>query len=188
LSFIAVSSEMSRHAPEWQNMIAVRLEEMLIQLARSFYTHSRLAGTQLISAARDFIRTHYPIYGRKVGKLVATGEADLGVCICGTGIGINNAAQKVKGVRAACVADVQTAVAAKENLNANVIGCGGRVIGIGSIEYILEAFLKAEYKPTPEKEALIAKIDGLIGENDCIENDHLFDEYLQKWDEGYYHD
>ncbi len=59
LSFIAVSSEMSRHAPEWQNMIAVRLEEMLIQLARSFYTHSRLAGTQLISAARDFIRTHY---------------------------------------------------------------------------------------------------------------------------------
>jgi galactose-6-phosphate isomerase len=94
----------------------------------------------------------------------------------------------VKGVRAACVADVQTAVAAKENLNANVIGCGGRVIGIGSIEYILEAFLKAEYKPTPEKDALIAKIDGLIGENDCIENDHLFDEYLQKWDEGYYHD
>ena len=136
----------------------------------------------------DFIRTHYPIYGRKVGKLVATGEVDLGVCICGTGIGINNAAQKVKGVRAACVTDVQTAVAAKENLNANVIGCGGRVVGIGSIEYILEALLKAEYKPTPEKEALIAKIDNMVPDNDCIENDQLFDEYLKKWDEGFYHD
>lgn len=136
----------------------------------------------------DFIRTHYPIYGRKVGKLVATGEVDLGVCICGTGIGINNAAQKVKGVRAACVTDVQTAVAAKENLNANVIGCGGRVVGIGSIEYILEAFLKAEYKPIPEKEALIAKIDNMVQDNDCIENDQLFDEYLKKWDEGFYHD
>ncbi len=136
----------------------------------------------------DFVRTHYPIYGRLVGKLVATGAVDVGVCICGTGIGINNSAQKIKGVRAACVTDVQTAVAAKENLNANVIGCGGRVIGVGSIEYILEAFLKAEYKPTPEKDALIAKIDGLIGENDAITNDHIFDEFNRKWAEGYYHD
>lgn len=136
----------------------------------------------------DFVRTHYPIFGRLVGKAVATGQAEVGVCICGTGIGINNSAQKVKGVRAACVTDVQTAVAAKENLNANVIGCGGRVVGIGTIEYILEAFLKAQYKPTPEKDALIAKIDGLIGDNDAIENDHLFDEYNKKWAEGYYHD
>lgn len=136
----------------------------------------------------DFIRTHYPIYGRKVGKAVATGAADLGVCICGTGIGINSAAQKVKGVRGACVADVESAVAAKENLNANVIGCGGRVLGIGTIEDILGAFLAAEYKPTPEKDALIAKIDNMVEDNDCIANDAIFDEYLQKWDEGFYHD
>ena len=86
------------------------------------------------------------------------------------------------------MADVQTAVAAKENLNANVIGCGGRVLGVGTIEYILEAFLKAEYKPTPEKEALIAKIDNMVPDNDCIENDQLFDEFEKKWAEGYYHD
>ena len=136
----------------------------------------------------DFIRTHYPIYGRKVGVLVAKGEVDLGVCICGTGIGINNGAQKVKGVRAACVTDVQTAVAAEEHLNANVIGCGGRVVGIGTIEYILDAFLKAKYQPTPERDALIKKIDEMIPDNDCIENDHIFDLYNKRWAEGYYHD
>ncbi len=125
----------------------------------------------------DFIRTHYPIYGRKVGVLVAKGDVDLGVCICGTGIGINNSAQKIKGVRAACVTDVQTAVAAKEQLNANVIGCGG-----------LDAFLKAKYQPTPERDALIQKIDNMIPDNDAIENDHIFDEYNKKWAEGYYHD
>ena len=48
--------------------------------------------------------------------------------------------------------------------------------------------MKAEYKPTPEKEALIAKIDAMVPENDCIENDALFDEFEQKWAEGYYHD
>lgn len=136
----------------------------------------------------DFIRTHYPIFGRKVGKLVATGEVDLGVCICGTGVGINTAAEKVHGVRGALVTDVQTAVAAKENLNANIVGMGGRVVGIGTIEYILEAFLKAEYEPTPEKEALIARIDAMADGNDCIANDGIFDEYLKKWEEGYYHD
>ena len=115
-------------------------------------------------------------------------KADLGVCICGTGIGINNSAQKIKGVRAACVTDVQTAVAAKEQLNANVIGCGGRVVGVGTIEYILDAFLKAKYQPTPERDALIQKIDNMIPDNDAIENDHIFDEYNKKWAEGYYHD
>lgn len=135
----------------------------------------------------DFTRTHYPIFGRKVAKAVVTGQADLGVCICGTGIGINNSAVKMKGIRAACVSDVQAAVAAKENLNVNIIGCGGRVIGLGTIEFMLEAFLKAEYKPTPEKDALIAKIDAMGGE-EVIENDAIFDEYLKKWDEGFYHD
>ena len=84
--------------------------------------------------------------------------------------------------------DVQTAVAAKEQLNANVIGCGGRVVGVGTIEYILDAFLKAKYQPTPERDALIKKIDNMIPDNDAIENDHIFDEYNKKWAEGYYHD
>ncbi|SFM04057.1 galactose-6-phosphate isomerase subunit LacB [Pelosinus propionicus] len=136
----------------------------------------------------DFVRTHYPIFGRKVGVMVAKGEVDIGICICGTGVGINIAAEKVKGVRCALVRDVQTAVYAKEELNANVIGVGGRVVGEGTIEYIVDAFIAAKYNPTAENQALIKKIDGLIGENDTIENDAIFDEFQKKWDEGFYND
>lgn len=136
----------------------------------------------------DCTRTHYPIYGRKVGVAVASGEVDFGICICGTGVGINVAAQKVKGVRGALVTDVQSAVYAKEQLNANLIGMGGRVVGLGTIEFILEAFIQAEYRPTPDSEALIRKVDAMIVDNDTITNDHIFDEFQKKWDEGFYHD
>ncbi|MCO7124629.1 galactose-6-phosphate isomerase subunit LacB [Sporolactobacillus shoreicorticis] len=136
----------------------------------------------------DKVRTHYPIYGRKVGVLVATGKVDLGITICGTGVGITNSVNKVKGIRAALVRDVGTAVYAKEHLNANVIGMGGRISGVGLIENIVDAFLEAEYKPTEESEALIKKISAIPVSDEAITNDHIFDEYNKKWDEGYYHD
>lgn len=136
----------------------------------------------------DKVRTHYPIYGRKVGKAVVSGEADLGITFCGTGVGITNSANKVKGIRAALVRDVGTAVYARKHLNGNVIGVGGRISGIGMIENIVDAFLEAKYEPTPESEKLIAKIDNIPMNDEAITNEHIFDEYTQKWAEGLYQD
>ena len=136
----------------------------------------------------DNVRTHYPIYGKKVAEKVVNGEVDLGIVMCGTGVGITNSAQKIQGARVALVADVVAAKEAKEKYNANIIGVGGRVVGQGSIEDIVTTFLSAEYKPTPEREEFIKKVNELSSSEHSKNDEYYFDEFLEKWDKGEYHD
>ncbi|HLN05260.1 MAG TPA: ribose 5-phosphate isomerase B [Acidimicrobiales bacterium] len=87
----------------------------------------------------------YPDYGAAVGRSVASGETDLGVCVCGTGIGISIAANKVHGVRAAVVHDVSSARLAREHNDANVVCLGARLVGPVVATDALEMFLRSEF-------------------------------------------
>lgn len=71
----------------------------------------------------------YPDFGIKAASLVALGEADRGVLVCGTGIGMSIIANKVKGVRASLIYDLYTAIQSRKHLDANILVLGGRVTG-----------------------------------------------------------
>lgn len=88
----------------------------------------------------------YPDYGAAVGRAVASGDQELGVCVCGTGIGISIAANKVGGVRAAVVHDVSSARLAREHNDANVVCFGARLIGSVAATDALDAFLSASFE------------------------------------------
>ena len=96
--------------------------------------------------ANSHDRVDYPDYGAAVGRAITEGKADLGVLVCGSGIGIGIAANKISGVRAATVHDVTSAHLAREHNNANIICFGERLIGPEIARESLVAFLNAEFQ------------------------------------------
>lgn len=88
----------------------------------------------------------YPVYGAKVAHAVAEGTADLGVAICGTGVGIGIACNKVKGVRCCTCSEPYTARLSRQHNNSNVLSFGARVVGIEMAKMIVDEWLSAEYE------------------------------------------
>ena len=88
---------------------------------------------------------HYPVYAHKVCDKILSGECELGILICGTGIGMSIAANKHDGIRAACCSDTFSARLTREHNDANVLCFGERVVGRGLALDLVDAFLDAEY-------------------------------------------
>ena len=88
----------------------------------------------------------YPDYGAAVGRAVASGECERGIVICGTGIGISMAANKIDGVRCALCGDCFSAEMARAHNDANVLALGARTLGEGLALKIVDTFLDGEFQ------------------------------------------
>ncbi|MGN1412886.1 MAG: ribose 5-phosphate isomerase B [Anaerovoracaceae bacterium] len=88
----------------------------------------------------------YPVYGKACGEAVVSGKADLGVVVCGTGIGISIAANKVKGIRCGLCTSVEMARLTKQHNNANILALGGRTTETGLAMEIVDAWLNTEFE------------------------------------------
>lgn len=101
----------------------------------------------------------YPVYAKKVANAVTDGTCDRGILICGTGIGISIAANKVKGIRAALCHDVFSAQATRQHNDANILAMGARVVGAGLALLIVDTFLDTPFSEEERHKNRIAQIE-----------------------------
>ncbi len=127
--------------------LAIGNDHVAIELKNEIKKHLEDQGIQVIDVGTNCPeRFNYPISGYKVGKMVANGEVDGGVLICGTGVGISLAANKIHGVRACVCSEPYSAQLSKQHNNTNIIAFGARVVGAELAKMIVDAWLNARYE------------------------------------------
>ena len=127
--------------------LAIGNDHVAVEMKNEIMAHLESRGSEVINVGTDTPdRFNYPVSGYKVAKMVANGEVDGGVLICGTGVGISLAANKVKGIRACVCSEPYTARLSKQHNNANIIAFGARVIGVELAKMIVDEWLDAEFQ------------------------------------------
>ena len=127
--------------------IGIGNDHAAVEMKKEIMAYLESMGYEVVNYGTDENAScNYPEYGEKVGRAVVDGDVDCAVLICGTGVGISIAANKVKGVRAAVCSDTATARLVKQHNNANIIAFGQRIVGIELAKDIVKAYLEAEFE------------------------------------------
>lgn len=127
--------------------LAIGNDHVAVDMKNEIKAYLESKGLEVINVGTDTTeRFDYPVSGYKVARMVVDGEVDAGVLICGTGVGISLAANKVHGIRACVCSDPYTAKLSKQHNNTNIIAFGARVIGIETAKMIVDEWLNAEYE------------------------------------------
>lgn len=142
--------------------LAIGNDHVAVEMKNEIMAYLESKGVEVVNVGTDTPeRFNYPVSGYKVAKLVASGEVDGGVLICGTGVGISLAANKVHGIRACVCSEPYTARLAKEHNNANIIAFGARVIGVEMAKMIVDEWMNAQFQGGrhSERVAMIMEIE-----------------------------
>lgn len=119
--------------------VAVELKKVIAQLLEERGIEYEDFGTH------DPNKADYPVYGARAAHAVAVGDCDLGIIMCGTGVGISLAANKVTGIRCVVCSEPYTAVMARMHNDANMLAMGARVVGVELAKMIASEFLDAKF-------------------------------------------
>ncbi len=126
--------------------IGIGNDHAAVDLKYELIKHLEAKGYEVVNYGTNSTdRYDYPVAGKAVGEAVRDKEVDCGIAICGTGIGISMAANKVKGVRAACVSEPVSAALTKSHNDANVICFGARIVGVEVAKAIVDAWLDTPF-------------------------------------------
>ncbi len=142
--------------------LAIGNDHAAVDMKNEIMEYLKGKGIEVVNVGTDTAdRFDYPVAAYRAAKLVASGEVDGGVLICGTGVGIGLAANKVKGIRCCICSDPYTAKLSKQHNNANMIAFGARVIGIETAKMIVDEWLGAKFEGGrhAERVALITEIE-----------------------------
>ena len=127
--------------------LAIGNDHVAVEMKREIKAYLEEKGIEVLDVGTNSTeRFHYPISGYRVARLVADGAVDGGVLICGTGVGISLAANKVHGIRACVCSEPYTARLSKQHNTSNIIAFGARVIGIETAKMIVDEWLAASYE------------------------------------------
>lgn len=126
--------------------IAIGNDHAAVEMKNVIKAYLEEKGIEVINLGTDTNESvDYPLYGEKVGNAVMSGEAELGIAICGTGVGISIACNKIKGIRAVCCSEPYSAKLSRIHNNSNVLCFGARVIGTELAKMIVDEWLEAEF-------------------------------------------
>lgn len=126
--------------------VGISNDHAAVELKNSVMEHLKNEGYEVINYGTDSHESYdYPLAGTTLAKAIQNREVDLGIAICGTGVGISIACNKHKGIRACCCSEATSARLTREHNNANIICFGARIVSTELANDIVDAFLKTEF-------------------------------------------